>query len=166
MARYTCVLRLPHGRLWAMGTLRAHTRNKTLNSQGSGKYFSGTLTPEGFCLTPLISGRNAWLPVLRGTVTEEPDGTCLVEIDARPCLFTRIFMAVWYGFTGGAAGIGALTLLLAPEETGAWVVFPAACAILLLGFLLDHFAFRIPARKAKQTLLEIWNGEEVWERLR
>ena len=155
------VLRLPCSRLTALGLLRAHTWNGTLNSQGTDKYFSGTLGKDEFRLTPLISGRNAWLPTLRGTITEETDGTCRVEIDARPCRFTRIFMAIWYGFTGGIAGIGELTLLLAPEETGAWVVFPAACAMLLLGLLLSHFAFWIPARKAKQMLLDIWNGEEI-----
>ena len=155
------VLRLPCSRLTALGLLRAHTWNKTLNSPEADKYFSGTLGEDGFRLTPLISGRNAWLPVLRDTVTQEADGTCRAEIDARPGRFTRAFMAIWYSFLGGVSAIGAITLCLAPEETGAWVIFPAACVMLLAGFFLSRFAFWIPARKAKQTLLDIWNGEEI-----
>ena len=155
------VLRLPCDRLTALGTLRSHTSNKTLSSRGVDRYFSVTLVEDEFRLMPLISGRNSWLPVLRGTITEEADGTCRVEIDARPGLFTRVFMAIWYGFLGVVSAIGAITLCLTPEENGAWVIFPAACVILLIGFLISHFAFWIPARKAKQTLLDIWNGEEI-----
>lgn len=158
------VLRLPCGRLAALGALRTYTSNKTLNSRGIERYFSGTLGEDDFRLTPLISGRNAWLPVLRGTITEEADGTCRVEIDARPCWFTRLFMTIWYG------GLGAMAVMLAlsvkPPSIPALLLalllaLPIPGLMALFGFFLGHFAFWIPARKAKQTLLDIWNGEEM-----
>lgn len=154
------VLRLPCDRLTALGTLRSYTSNKTLNSRGIDRYFSGTLGEDEFRLMPLISGHNSWLPVLRGTITEEADGTCLVEIDVRPCWFTRLFTTIWYG------GLGAMVVMLAlsvePSSIPVLLLalpFPGLMA--LFGLLISHFAFWPPARKAKQKLLEIWNGEEI-----
>ena len=158
------VLRLPCDRLTALGLLRAHTWDRTLNSQGMEKYFSGTLGKDEFRLMPLISGRNSWLPTLWGSIAEDSDGTCRVEIVAKPWWFTRLFMAIWYGGLGAMAVI--LALSVKPLNIPAFLLafflaLPIPGLMALFGFLLGHFAFWIPARRAKQTLLDIWNGEEI-----
>lgn len=121
----------------------------------SGKDFIGEVEEGKFELCPMHFGKNSVIPYLYGTVIETDDG-CDVEIVAKPygrslilpfmvfCgifsvinFFSGIYSLIANGFSSDAMS----DLLLLPIIAGIFIIF--------------HFAFSFPLKKAFQRLEEL-----------
>lgn len=123
---------------------------------GGDAVFTGEVTAAGFSLAPRISGRNSWLPRLRGELRPLPEGGCAALVQVRVHWFTRIFMAVWYALLSAAtlAMLGEMLL-----NGFRWVLLSPAL-FWLWGLGLGYIGFRRPADRAKARLCALWAAEE------
>jgi hypothetical protein len=104
----------------------------------SGPPFRGTVTDSGFKLRRNISGRNSFLPMIRGRLRATSTGTRItVTMFLHPLV--AIFMAFWLIVTGG--------LNFGPFD-------PVLGLLLLFGIGLVVFGFFPEAIKARRLIVD------------
>ena len=123
--------------------------------RGGSKYFEGDVSDSGFKLTRIISYRNSFLPIIKGSFEERASGL-KVDVSMSMHPFVIAFMLFWFG----GVGIGFITMLFSfiksPTNFHPASLIPAG--MLLFGWVLVSVGFWPEARKAKEKLNEILNN--------
>lgn len=150
------LLDTPYDCQTVLGTLRACTVTRQAGGGRGEVCFDGDIPFGGseFELRPLCTGRNSWIPVLRCAIAPAEMGSVLT-VDARCLRFTRVFMAVWYGFL---ALFTPATLLEGLVNGFSWPML-AVPAMWAWGFGLSHVCFWRPIDRARRDLCRVLNGE-------
>ena len=113
--------------------------------------FEGTVTDSTFEIQRIISYRNSFLPLIRGTIAAEPPGS-RISITMRLNAFVLVFMVVWLG--GVAAGGVAIAIgVLTGRVEIVFLFIPVG--MFLFGGLLTAGAFAFEARKAEQAITNL-----------
>lgn len=94
-----------------------------------------------------IAIRNAWKPIWTCTLTEQG-----VEVWARCSLFTRIFMAVWFGMLAFYTVVGLASAIVQRK----WTFLLACLGFWAFGLCLT---FWMPELKAKERLRNLLAGK-------
>ncbi len=119
------------------------------------KPFIGTMQNDRFCLylkpSPFV--RNAFSPVIKGTVQETQQGSD-ITITVRPTLFSIVFMSFWLGCVLFAFLFSLFNMIFDTAQKDIILLFGSA-AMFVCGYLLIQFAFLIPANKVQDILYAI-----------
>jgi hypothetical protein len=122
----------------AGGKLSVFDSTSFAHPDPSGPPFRGTVTGSRFKLRRNISGRNSFLPMIRGRLRATSTGTRIsVTMFLQP--FTAIFMVVWLTVTGG--------LNSGPFD-------PVLGLLFLFGIGLVVFGFFPEAIKARRLIID------------
>ena len=114
--------------------------------------FVGQVHPFDFRIVPKIQWhyhRNSFLPVIRGIVKEEGNGT-VIDIKMRMSLLARVFLTVWFGMLCFFALIGILGIIVGGVKES--MIFLYAAAMIMFGQLLVRKSFDAPAKRAAKRL--------------
>ncbi len=126
----------------------------TLFGQKSGGPYEGTVTSKSFSISRIISYRNAFLPVIKGSVSSFPDRR-EVTISMGLHLFVKIITIIWFSVTIISSIIMVDAYLNDSNNFMLKKFIPIQ--IMVLGYLVMILAFKFESRKSKKdlkTLLE------------
>ncbi|MDD3165545.1 MAG: hypothetical protein PHS97_06785 [Oscillospiraceae bacterium] len=135
----------------AAARLRGQVGSPYRGQQRSEKPFFGTVTFPSFQISRSISGRNSFLPVLRGTIAKSEQGAVLT-VHADFSRYTQIFFWIWMA---GAAGIGVLpgVVSLFTEHNPAALLMGFAFAA--AGWLVSKLLFSREDARARHMLIDL-----------
>lgn len=120
----------------------------------SSKTYEGVINENEFEIQRIISYRNSFLPIIKGTIEKEFDGIA-IHVKMRLNMFVFVFLCIWCG----GVLLGALALLTQAfnnSKLGLFSLIPFG--MLLFAYLLTMVAFKYESNKSKkdlQTLFEI-----------
>lgn len=128
--------------------------------QKSGSRYEGTIEADTFKISRIISYRNSFLPVIKGSVSSLPDQR-EITISMELNLFVKLFMIVWFLIT---CSISAFFLYqffndADPERSlnGKLVPFIMAGA----GYLGMMLGFKLESIRSKKELNQLFEAENV-----
>lgn len=121
---------------------------------GGDKYFEGEVSDIGFKLSRIISYRNSFLPIIKGSFEESASGLKInISMSMHP--FVNAFMLIWFGGVGIGFFATIFSFLKSPTDFHSAFFVPAG--MLLFGWGLVSIGFWSEARKAKEKLKTILN---------
>jgi hypothetical protein len=127
--------------------LREHTsaRQPWFHSLAGRFDFIGSVSVSEFHLTPVIRGRNTYLPYLTGHIHARPDGSMILLVQT----FSRVQIGIIVAFfTFGGVVVGG--------ESGVWQAFFGALILFLAFHCVMYFVGFLPdARKAEARIREL-----------
>lgn len=117
--------------------------------------FEGYFRQDRFEIQPIISGRNSFLPQIKGQIQPNKNGTKLVA-DLKVQTFTIVFMLIWLTFVG----MGFIMTIISVVNQGTnpiLVIFP----LLMIGFGIGliNYGFNSQKDKSITNLKRIINGQ-------
>jgi hypothetical protein len=116
--------------------------------------FTGKVFESSFEIARQINYRNSFLPICKGTLARDGDGT-RVEVKLAMHDFVVVFMALWLTAAGGAGLVG-LSLLAHADPTGLFLlVFPA------FGLALPRVGFALEEKKTRAALAHLIDATEA-----
>jgi hypothetical protein len=141
-----------------IGILRLNTDGKRpgIFRQASDKCFWGSVFPNGFKLSPIITYRNSFLPVIVGRL-EQDDGT-VVDVRMRLNGFTTVFMSFWLLMCMAFIAIGTVAVAVSQGVASAMIV---PFLMLIFGYGMMLYCFSHSARAAKEELFRILDVSNV-----
>lgn len=118
------------------------------------KPYVGTVTDFTFKISRAITHRNSFLPVIKGEVVTDYEGT-KIKVSMRPPFYGRMAMIAWFSFALVAC-LGA-TVKLFREGFSPFFFF--AFGILLLGIFVVYVLFTRECAISKNDLRRIFEVE-------
>jgi Na+/proline symporter len=128
---------------------------KRLFSRPSGTSFTGKIANGSFKVIPTISGRNSFLPQIKGSIMPYLTGS-LIYIKFKMHWIVIIFICAFCGGIGVAA-ISDLNKNTNHEQFKGTALIPFGMILFLIVFAIVEF--KSQSLKAKNRLLEITEGE-------
>ena len=143
-ARYKIKTRLSPGGV--LEILRENTGN--FGGLFGKKLFFGTVKGNFFRISlPVMgNGRNAWRPILHGTVRENPEGGSVVRVEAKLSPVMKGFGVFWMGCVGVVLIAGIFV---------SWKMLLTALFMLLFYFVLSNLAFHVDEKESRRRLTEL-----------
>jgi hypothetical protein len=119
------------------------------------KPYLGVIGSEKFRIWKVISYRNSFLPIIRGTIKENNSGTIL-KITMMPAMSVLLFMSVWFGGL-----IFALVFLLLDKNDGKLnPAFIIPLLIIGMGLLFVSAGFNAEAISSKEDMKRIFGAKD------
>jgi len=118
-------------------------------------YFEGYTVNGFFEMKRNISGRNSFLPEIKGVTKAVPGGS-RIHVKMNMIILVTVFMCVWLSFAL-IGGIVFLSQQIAKGQFG--LVNLGPFIMFFLGYLLTMGGFKYESLKAKAKLLELFDGE-------
>lgn len=131
--------------------LGAVTERVTL-SRSSKAPFAGNASPYGFCITPVLSYRNSFLPFLTGTFSVAGNET-VISVTARMHPFTQMLVYFALGLCTAALLPGLLSVLAGDLEKMPAILWPFGIMVML--WIMIRCAFYAPAKRAIEELRQL-----------
>lgn len=116
-----------------------------------GKPFCGTVGPARFCISPVVSYRNSFVPVLTGTIGGGGDCT-LITVDMGLAAPVRVFLGIWLALCAGPF----LAAAAQWPVRGFRPVDLIPLGMLAFGFGLAALGWYLEAGKAKKRFLGLF----------
>lgn len=139
-------------------------RDGTIHFLPDGTDFLGEVEESDFKVVPRLAPgfRNSFQPVIVGHIRAQGSGAA-VDIHMRLTWDVFAFCIVWFGLTGLWFAVCLCNLIVGHPD--GWKGIASATGFVIFGQLLVRGGFYIPARKARQRLEELLEGEaEEWRR--
>ncbi len=137
-------------------TLEPHVRPPRIFAwTWSGPRLAGVMTDFGFCVRPVIEGRNSFLPVIRGEFEGGNDGSTVVRIAFTPPTFAVLFPVILFLVLANFSFV-AIYVLIAQGQA-----LPVLFVGVMWGFglILVRWGFRVSypreVERARRLLVEI-----------
>ncbi|MCC3407991.1 MAG: hypothetical protein JGK17_20855 [Microcoleus sp. PH2017_10_PVI_O_A] len=108
------------------------------------KPYEGTISGNTFKINRIITGRNSFLPIIKGEIYSQPFG-CSIKIKMSLHNIVIAFMILWLWTTGS---IGMFALFAWFVEPSVGPIFVPILGMFLFGWLLCLIPFRIEAKSA------------------
>ncbi len=126
-----------------------------------GKPYLGKLRDNRFELSRYIRFRNSFLPVIKGRVNPDVNGS-IIMVTMRVSICVIIFMSVWFG------GIiyGFFSGLVKIIQSGKWATtnfegIAIFLGFLLFGYLLTMVGFKYESMKSEDFLTDLLEADQV-----
>ncbi len=108
------------------------------------KPYEGTISGNTFKISRIITGRNSFLPIIKGEIYSQPFG-CSIRIRMSLHKIVLAFMILWLWTTGF---IGMFSLFAWYVEPSVGAIFLPILAMFFFGWLLCLIPFKIEAKAA------------------
>lgn len=115
--------------------------------------YQGSVSEDGFKITRIINYRNSFLPIIRGSFAQEPDGTTIIHITMGLHPFVMAFLGFWY-LTWYSGSIPIVFISGMPSIVA--VLFIGLPLLILVAF---WYGFWFEADRSRRELREIILGE-------
>jgi len=115
------------------------------------KKFEGLIAGDTFTLKRVITYRNSFLPVVKGSLSELPAGT-RINLALNPMRFIALFMGLWLGMAALALII---TVIASLTDGGSAVAVMIPLAMLAVGIALQNICFNTESERAIDELKSI-----------
>lgn len=112
------------------------------------KPYEGTISGNTFKISRIITGRNSFLPIIKGEIYSQSFG-CSIKIRMSLHKIVLAFMILWLWTTGF---IGMFSLFAWYVEPSVGAIFLPILAMFFLGWLLCLIPFKIEAKAATKFL--------------
>jgi hypothetical protein len=126
------------------------------------KPYKGHFSNNSFEMSRVITGRNSFLPIIRGWVSPQMTGA-QIFITMRPVIAVIIFMFFWLGVVGLVC-LGGIIIFIAHFKQILHNGFSPAAVIpygmFAFGYLLCTLSFKYESKKSKAFLANLLEGEE------
>ncbi len=123
------------------------------------KPYIGQIDESEFTLKRVIHYRNSVLPIIKGTIHKDFDGTT-INVQMRLHTSMIVFFCIWCGIVG-FMGIGTSLHLFNFPDTDIATIGPFV--MLLFGVLIIIGAFQYESNKSTHDLIEILDAEIIEE---
>jgi len=136
-----------------MRRITAATKQGSLFQKKEGTYlFFGQIEFRSFRLMRWIFYNNSFNPVIKGTVTDDRNGT-VIDVEQSLHITSKIFMLVWFAFSTFALLVTLASVYLGMENGKRGL----AISIIMLcgGMALIRVGFWLEARKTKGVLEDL-----------
>lgn len=129
----------------------------TVFGKKSLKQYEGTVDDNSFVIKRIIGYRNSFLPIIKGHVAQDVDGT---RISIKMQL--SVIVAVFIGFWCAAVGIACVVVLTRSIQLGVFHAYGLLpFGMLLFAYALTMGAFLYEAKRAKKDLTQLWEAHEI-----
>lgn len=112
------------------------------------KPYEGTISGNTFKISRIITGRNSFLPIIKGEIHSQPFG-CSIKIRMSLHTIVIAFMILWLWTTGS---IGLFSLCAWFVEPSVGPIFVPILGMFLFGWLLCLIPFKVEAKAATKFL--------------
>lgn len=124
-------------------------------SSSCATYFEGYAVNGVFEFKRSIEYRNSFLPEIKGTTEPYLNGS-RIHVKMRMMMFVTVFMCVWLG----GAAVGGISIFISEISDGHFRIQDLAVFLMFFfGYGLMMGAFKYESRKAKNKLLEMFDGD-------
>jgi len=119
------------------------------------KYFSGYVANGTFEIKRIINYRNSFLPVIKGSIEFDIDGS-RIQVKMQPHILVIVFMCIWLSGTliGGLAFLTQQLHSSSNFDVTALMPF----GMFIFGYLLAMGGFKYEVPKARIKLVELLGG--------
>lgn len=125
------------------------------NKSSEKELFEGTLNQDKFEIQRIITGRNSFLPQIKGQIQPNINGTKLIA-DLKVNTFAIVFMIFWLTFIGLAFVMGIIGIM--NQGTNPFLlIFPLI--MIAFGIGIVHYGFNSEREKSVNELKRILNGQ-------
>ena len=116
------------------------------------KTFEGEVSATDFNIRPIISYRNSFIPIIKGTVSSTQNGSKIkIEMNLHP--FVKYFVTMWLGMVG----MGFFALCISMVESSSFSpLFLTPVGMWLFGYFLAKKGFDYESKPALQALERIF----------
>lgn len=118
-----------------------------------GKEYRGEVNEDGFEIVRIIRGRNSFIPVISGDISEQVGG-CTIAVSMRLHFFVMVFIVFWCGIVG----MGAVSALVSSHGNA---VVPIC--MLLFMYFMTIIGFNIEKNRSIKDLQRILDAEVINE---
>lgn len=134
-------------------------------SFGSGhKPYQGEVSGYEFKVTRVILYRNSFLPVIKGEIHPEGNGSA-IHITMRPHILVLVFVAVWLGYAGYLFLSYLGDIILSSLQIHTAQIYPivllAPGALLVFGYALLMGGFKLESVKSKAFFQELFEARST-----
>jgi hypothetical protein len=126
-----------------------------LFGQRSGGPYEGTVTSNSFKISRIISYRNAFLPVIKGSVSFLNQREITISMGLN--LFVKIFMIIWFSFSIISTSYMLSSYLNDSSHFIMKKFIPGQMVV--FGYLMMILAFKFESRKSKKDLGTLFEAE-------
>ncbi|WP_240410171.1 hypothetical protein [Flavisolibacter nicotianae] len=136
-----------------------------LISKKSEKPYQGKLVSDSFVISRIISGRNSFLPVIKGNISAYA-GRTEISIRMRPVVAVLIFMTFWLGAVGFVCVGIIVSGILQFRQLTIHSFSPVALipfGMFAFGYGLLILSYRAESHKSKTYLKQLLEAEEYQE---
>ncbi len=112
------------------------------------KPYEGTISGNTFRISRIITGRNSFIPIIKGYIHSQPFG-CSIKITMSLHTIVMAFMILWL-WTTGSIGMFALFAWLVEPSVGP--IFLPILGMFFFGWLLCLIPFKIESKSAIKFL--------------
>ena len=125
------------------------------NKSSEKELFEGILNQDKFEIQRIITGRNSFLPQIKGQIQPNINGTKLIA-DLKVNTFVIVFMIFWLTFIGLAFVMGIIGIM--NQGTNPFLlIFPLI--MIAFGIGIVHYGFNSEREKSVNELKRILNGQ-------
>jgi len=107
------------------------------------KPYEGTISGNTFRINRIITGRNSFIPIIKGDIHSQPFG-CSIQLSMNLDLAVIVFMIVWMSMPGS---IGMLALLVWLVDRSVGLIFLPLFGMCIFAWFLSLICFKIEAKK-------------------
>lgn len=129
------------------------------------KYWSNSLKPyrgeingNAFTITRNIHYRNSFIPVIRGTVSKQFDGS-EIRIKMHPSLLVCVFLFFWLSFWAKFISLPLIIKQISTNTLELMTLLPIG--MLLAVYILVMVGFKAESSQSKQFLASLFDAEEL-----
>ena len=117
------------------------------------KTFEGEVSATDFNIRPIISYRNSFIPIIKGTIRPTENGSKVkLEMNLHP--FVKYFVTMWLGMVG----MGFFMLCISMVESSSFSpLFLAPVGMWFFGYFLAKKGFDYESKPALKALERIFN---------
>ncbi len=130
---------------------------KTTQSPYFKNEYDGTISETDFELTRIISGRNSFKPLIKGTIETDING-CFINVKFEVSKPVKIFMGFWFGFI-----LFTCLMLILVNLTDIKYTFKGLLPLGMLGFgfFISKYGFEGEVNESKRDLLKLFEAKEI-----